>query len=261
MIPAFELNEIVREARVRRGVQPPLNPTTGFIGSRETASSFVRSATYACLMADTDSQWYTTVPARLEKLLTEIPKLGTPDKANSRWLASIGFGGGNDQSMVRVLKTAGMIDGQGAPTTAWNSFKGGDKRAFADGIRAGYSALFAIHPDAQQKDAEALIAFFRTNTRLGEAAQKLCVSTFQTLVKFADFAVQRQTQPTRPASVEREVAAEPGHRPSAPARSAGGNLGLTVNVQLQLPPSADGEVYDKLFAAMAKHLRGLLDSG
>jgi hypothetical protein len=33
---------------------------------------------------------------------------------------------------------------------------------------------------------------------------------------------------------------------------------LTVNIQLQLPASADGAVYDKLFEAMAKHLRGLL---
>ena len=31
-----------------------------------------------------------------------------------------------------------------------------------------------------------------------------------------------------------------------------------MNLQIQLPPSADGEVYDKLFAAMGKHLKGLI---
>ena len=41
-------------------------------------------------------------------------------------------------------------------------------------------------------------------------------------------------------------------------QSAGGGVALTVNLQLQLPPSEDGDVYDKLFAAMAKHLKGLI---
>jgi hypothetical protein len=37
-----------------------------------------------------------------------------------------------------------------------------------------------------------------------------------------------------------------------------GGVALTVNLQLQLPESADGDVYEKLFAAMAKHLKGLI---
>ena len=41
-------------------------------------------------------------------------------------------------------------------------------------------------------------------------------------------------------------------------RSTAQPLSLTVNLQIELPPSADGEVYDKLFAAMGKHLKGLI---
>ena len=36
---------------------------------------------------------------------------------------------------------------------------------------------------------------------------------------------------------------------------------LNVNIQLQLPATAEGEVYEKLFAAMRKHLMGLTDAG
>lgn len=37
-------------------------------------------------------------------------------------------------------------------------------------------------------------------------------------------------------------------------------VGLTVNIQLQLPPSEDGVVYDKFFEAMGKHLKGLIQA-
>jgi hypothetical protein len=39
---------------------------------------------------------------------------------------------------------------------------------------------------------------------------------------------------------------------------AAGDIALTVNLQLQLPASDSGEVYEKLFAAMSKHLKGLI---
>jgi hypothetical protein len=207
-------------------------------------------------MAD-DSRWYTTAPSTLKKVLSEIPSLGTPKKANSSWLASIGHGGGNNQSVLRVLKNVGLIAADGSPSEIWPAFKGGDKQALAEGIRAGYRELFAIYSDAYQKDAEALRSFFRANTGLAEKAQQLCVQTFQNLCNAAEFTEARRAPiPSGPAT---ELAEASQGSPRSEGMSRGGSgVDLVVNIQLQLPPSADGEVYDKLFEAMAKHLRGLI---
>jgi hypothetical protein len=213
-------------------------------------------------MAASDSRWYTTAPATLRKVLAEIPKLGTPAKANSAWLASIGHSSGNAQSMLRVFKNVGLVAADGSPTELWPAFRGGDNKALADGIRAGYAQLFGIYPDAHQKDTEALMSFFRTNTSLAQDAQRMCVQTFQALCSFADFSDTRET-PAVPRVPQAEGAKDESevttNRAKSTAPRSAGGVGLTVNIQLQLPPSADGEVYDKLFEAMAKHLRGLID--
>jgi Family of unknown function (DUF5343) len=209
-------------------------------------------------MASDDSRWYTTAPASLRKVLAEIPRLGNPTKVNSAWLSSIGHSGGNAQSMLRVFKNVGLVAPDGTPTEVWPAFKGGDKKALASGIRAGYAPLFDIYPDAQQKDTEALTSFFRSNTGLAQNGQRLCVQTFQTLCSFADFSEARQTPTPRTGSEDGHERRGPQER-DTPARPSLAGVGLTVNIQLQLPPSPDGEVYDKLFEAMAKHLRGLIE--
>ena len=143
----------------------------------------------------------------------------------------------------------------------WPAFKGGDRTALAEGIRAGYASLFAIYPDAYQKDAEALRSFFRSNTNLADQAQRLCVQTFQNLCAAADFSDAARAA-VRSAAARADDDEPPGPVDERPSRSMGVTRGtgvdLVVNIQLQLPPSADGEVYDKLFEAMAKHLRGLI---
>lgn len=216
-------------------------------------------------MAADASSRYTTVPTSLEKLLNRIPSLGSPEKVNGAWLASIGMGGGNNQSMLRVLKALGAIGQDGAPTPVWAAIRGNDKPKVGAAVRAMYSDLFAIYPDANQKDSEALIAFFRANTTLGERAQKNSVATFQVLCKFGDFSAEAAAE-----HLEDEEAGQ-AEDEDEPPRAGGGSRGgsrstgpgspsvaLTVNIQLQLPPNAEGDVYEKLFAAMAQHLKGLV---
>jgi hypothetical protein len=212
-------------------------------------------------MALDHSQRYTVVPSNLEKLLNRVPALGRPDKVNSGWLASIGMGGGNNQSMLRVLKGLGAVGKDGAPTELWGAIRAKDKLKLGAAVRRMYSDLFSIYPDAHQKDAEALTAFFRANTDLGDRAQRLSVQTFQILCKFGDFSSEAASETLD--EDRNDEAPEPEKQPdqkrrTPPPPTASAPVALTVNIQLQLPPSAEGDVYDKLFSAMATHLRGLV---
>lgn len=211
----------------------------------------------------TDKQFpYTPVPNNLKRVLAMIPTIGAPEKASQEWLASIGFSGGNNKRSLAVMRTVGIIDGAGRPTSLWTALRAKDGASFAEGLRKHYSDLFAVYPDANRKDDEALIAFVRSKTNYAEQAQRLAVRTFKVLCEFGDFGAEAALQ-TLAADDDDDP---PDETPKPRKRTVGGGGGsgsdsrvtLTVNLQLQLPASEDGAVYDKLFAAMSKHLKGLI---
>jgi hypothetical protein len=104
-------------------------------------------------------------------------------------------------------------------------------------------------------DDEALVSFFRSTTDLGDKAQRLSVQTFKVLCRFGDpWAAaaadaigdevdKDDVRPSEPPAAVQSTTTQP--TPRTPAVTSGG-VSLTVNLQLQLPVSADGEVYDKL---------------
>lgn len=185
--------------------------------------------------------------------------MGVPERATQKWLVSAGYAGGNAMTILPVLRFVGIIGSDGSPTELWQALRRGDaagRARFADAVRRAYADLFAVHPDAHRKDAEALRNFFRAHTSGGDQVQQRMVQTFKALAEFGDF--DQPSEVARPESprVATQEAPEP---PPVRAPRLGTELALTVNLQLQLPATADGDVYDKLFAAMRKHLMGLTD--
>lgn len=219
-------------------------------------------------MAEDKKYPYTTVPGQLRKLLEKIPTIGAPDKATLKWLAGIGFAGRNNQSLLPVLRHLGVIDKSGVPTEYWTALRSGNKATFAEAVRKGYPELFTTYPDADKRDSATLQTFFRTHTGLGEKAQGLLARTFKVLVEFGDFS--KPSAPVVKPADRSESAADAGDGSDDGGGDGNGGGGgvsasraqqpfaLTVNLQIELPPSADGAVYDKLFAAMGKHLKGLI---
>jgi hypothetical protein len=203
---------------------------------------------------------YTPVPNNLKRLLEKIPTIGTPPKATQEWLASIGFPGGNNKRSLAVLRQVGVIGTHGEPTELWAALRAKDRKKFAAGIKKHYADLFATYPDAHRKDDEALVAFVRSKTNYAEAAQRLAVRTFKVFAEFGDFdaGVSPEDLAEQPDADDGARGGKKTKRERPTVDRATGGVSLTVNLQLQLPPSADGEVYDKLFAAMGKHLKGLI---
>jgi hypothetical protein len=208
-------------------------------------------------LAEEKAYPYTTVPNRLRELLGKLPSLGKPEKASQAWLKGLGYTSGNDRTMLAAMRKAGIIGPSGAPTDFYDAIRNKDGGMVAEGVRAAYRELFAVYPDAQQKDDEALRNFFRSKTSAGDDVQKLMVRTFKVFCERAEFGA------AAPAATVDAEAADGNGRPEEQAvtrhvvRSTGGGLTLNVNIQLQLPPNAEGDVYEKLFEAMGKHLKSL----
>jgi hypothetical protein len=212
---------------------------------------------------------YTTVPGKLREILTKAPTMGRPSKVSQEWLRQAGYTSSNDRSMIPVLRFVGIISSDGTPTELWDALRVQDREhrvKVADAIRKAYADLFAMYPDAHRKDAEALRNFFRANTGGGDQVQSKLVQTFQVLTGFAEFDAA-STNGAGGSTATSEAGDKSGHEREA--EKNGGvqvqtpsipGLALNVNIQLQLPATSDGEVYEKLFGAMRKHLMGLTES-
>jgi hypothetical protein len=201
---------------------------------------------------------YTTVPNKLREILSKAPGMGRPDKVTQEWLRKAGWTSSNDRSVIPVLRFVGLIGSNGTPTDLWESIRVQDERhqrEFADAIRNAYVELFGLYPDAHRKDAEALRNFFRAHTSGGDQVQTKLVQTFQVLTEFADFDQPSTNGSNRSTTVQREGKGSDEAAERATFRSPQSpELALNVNIQLQLPATSDGEVYEKLFGAMRKHL-------
>lgn len=206
---------------------------------------------WAWLTTMADGYPYTPVPGRFEDLLGKLPQMGKPGKADQAWMKQQGYTSGNDMQTLAAMRRLGLVSSQGEPTKFFEAFRNKDREGVAEGVRKAYRELFDLYPDAHRKDAEALQVFFRSKTSAGVKVQQLTAKTFQVLCKFGDFGAGA-VSPSTPEPRQKKKGLEVERQ-----GPTGGGLTLNVNIQLQLPPSADGEVYEKLFEAMGKHLKGL----
>jgi len=194
---------------------------------------------------------YTPIPAKMKEYFTKFQEVGTPSKANSEWLKSIGFAGGNDWYIIKILRFIGFIDASNIPTELWKNYKDPTKAGavLAQGIREGYKELFETYPDANRKDREALYAFFASKTGKAKKTVDCMVTTFTNLCQLADFKAEAPKIP-----LVSPKAAVP-EKPAVGTKPEKGFISeMHINIQLHLPATNDSTVYDALFKSLRKNL-------
>jgi hypothetical protein len=197
---------------------------------------------------------YTTVPGKIKPLLSKIKGIGVPAKVTAAWLKSIGFKSSNDPSLIGVLKLVGLIDGSNAPTDNWQKYRGAKAAAvLGEGIRNGYSDLYAVYPDAHLQPNSALEHVFNTSSKAGKQTISKTIGTFKALVNEAEFESveapeELHVEATTSRSQQRAV-------PEVRSRSAlSGGPSIHIDVQVHISPEASPNQIDQIFASMAKHL-------
>lgn len=200
---------------------------------------------------------YTTVPGKIAALFTKIQTTGVPDHVTTKYLASLGFNGSNDRSLLPLLRFLGFIDQSGVPQDRWRLYRDRNQggKVLADALRESYRDLFQLYPDAHRKDTDTLTNFFRSNTTSGERSSSLMVSTFQALCKLADFSDDTPGMAHEVAAADDaddlDIARVARQQPS---EHSGASVVINVNIQLVLPDQADAETYDRLFTSLRRHL-------
>jgi hypothetical protein len=191
---------------------------------------------------------YTPKPTGVVRFLGQIQSMGVPTKVTLSFVESVGFKSKNDRPIVPILKALGFLDGSAVPTDRWRDYRDRSHapRLLAEGIREAYSELFAVYPDAYRRDDEALMDFFKSKTAVAEKTVRLMVRTFRSLCELADFQLDEGK-----AAGRKEAEMQP--TPSTTTRPPWHPINLSVNIELVLPATKDGSIYDALFESLKKH--------
>lgn len=188
----------------------------------------------------------------LTAVIQKIGSHGVPPKFTTKDLPVWGYKSSHDRSVVGVLRFIDFLDGSGVPTDLWKEARTSPGSAVAKGLRKGYADLFATFPDAHRKDAESLTNYFKAKTTVSASGVKMMVSTFKALAQIGEF-----DAPSEPISTDGHTLDETsGARPADIVHSLTrtGGLAVNMNIELSLPADTTGEVYERFFAAMRKHL-------
>lgn len=191
---------------------------------------------------------YSVSPNRLKDFMQKLPILGFLDKITQEKLMSLGYKSNNDRAIIPILRFIGFLDAEGRTTEVYKKYriKSQSGAVLATALRQAYSELFDTYPDAQNKDTEALRDFFTPAVEAGEAVLANTVNTFKAMSDIADFEGESEEitvgTPKSPVDVKKITIPQ------------GSGVTVNVNIQIQLPPSENSEVYDKIFESLKKHV-------
>lgn len=202
---------------------------------------------------------YVVSPGNIDKALTGIKSAAVPEKVSQDFVKTIlKITGSSGDQMTSFLKKLGLANPDGSPNDIYKRFRNppSSGAAIASAIKYAYAPLYKRNEFMHELSDADLLGLIIEETGLSHdaPAAKLTASCIKHLKAFADFNTKSEQQRIALAKPEGEEAIRP---PPAPpqtdtGRSLGLNLGYTIN--LNLPATADPEVFDAIFKSLKEHL-------
>jgi uncharacterized protein DUF5343 len=192
-----------------------------------------------------------------------------PAKVSADTLRKLGIAPQNESYVINTLRFIGAIDADGnktdKSTAAFNQHDpAAFQKAFGDMVKAAYAELFELHKeDTWELSFDSLISFFRNADQTSDVVGRRQASTFQALASLAGHG-EAPVQPK--AGLAKMKAAQPKNGKGKAAKSetpatklnTGGqqqrDFGLTVRIEVNLPPAGDQETYDRIFRSIRENL-------
>jgi hypothetical protein len=197
-------------------------------------------------------------------------KKSFPANISADTLRKLGIAPKNESYVINTLRFLGVIDAEGnktgKSTTAFNLHDpAAFQKSFGEMVKAAYTELFSLHGDAAwELDLDSLISFFRNSDQTTDIVGRRQASTFQALAGLAGHGETPAAQ--KPSTNQKEVkqkSAKPKtDRPASKAtdevppngNSQQRDVGLTVRIEVNLPPAGDQETYDRIFRSIRENL-------
>jgi Family of unknown function (DUF5343) len=198
----------------------------------------------------------------LPQILKAIREAQAPDRFTYSFLEALGFKSTNDRGIIGVLKALGFIDESGTPKQPYFDYLDDERHeeVLAEGIRRAYADLFKLNNKADEKDTPWVKNKLKTLTQgaKGDAVLTKMAATFTALCKEADFTTptvrtKEETAATTTSSEETRSRKAEDQEPKGIVRRVG-PVGLSYNINIELPAVRDQLVYDAIFKALRDNL-------
>lgn len=223
---------------------------------------------------------YTSGQGAIAQTFAQLRK-GFPSKVDAGYLQRFGIAPANESYIIAILRFLGFInddgdrrdDGIGFFYASDEEFKSGLEQA----VRDAYSQVFDEMGDgALTAERSGLTNWFRAADKTSALVGQRQASTFQTLLALAGHGqiptarvvgAKKPADPsagnTKPSPKKADRGAGDRKTQAREALKEGGpsltttstsDVGLTVRIEVNLPPSGDANTYDAIFASIKKHL-------
>lgn len=232
---------------------------------------------------------YISGQSALVAAVTQLRK-SVPTKVDASYLQRFQIAPANESYVISIFRFLGLIDEDGNRVEDNTGYFYGHDDSFKEGLKASlrsaYSPLFGeMGDEALEATRTDLVHWFRGSDKTSELVGKRQASTFQTLAALAGYgevpsrgtAVKRfdanpraaakaiKTKRATKKSDEITASGDDGKvGDDSGVGSGGGNdnrtvkngldVGLSVRIEVNLPPGGDADTYDAIFASIKKHL-------
>ena len=184
---------------------------------------------------------------KLESVLKAAVEGEIPAKFTYRCLAGMGFPSSKDRDFVPAFRLLGLIDDLGRPTARYTDLRDLQQfeRVLSQSVREAYVSLFEVDAKADSVSENVLIGYFGKLTGKSHQQANIYARTFKELVRLSNYNEIKEIP-----FEEITQAALTDQRVPSTIKTRGQNINLNIN----LPTTTDGKVYETLF----KHLKDLL---
>jgi hypothetical protein len=187
------------------------------------------------------------------KILDKIIEASLPERFTQDFLSTkLGFSGGSARPMISLLKKLGFLASDGTPTPLYSQFRNPENRGAAmyQGLRAAYKEIYDRNEFAHDLPKEKLKNLVVELTGMEPDNQSVgaIVSTFQNLKAYAKFDKLLGSGNGKISVIEKD---DPP--PPPPAQNPTG-LNLSYTINLNLPETADVEVFNAIFRSLKENL-------
>lgn len=199
----------------------------------------------------------------LKDFIEKIPSRGIPNKITINYLVGLGYKSNNDRTIVSVLKSIGLVESNGAPSSEYSKMRSSDsKKVLAELIKKTYSGLFEIYPNANTVDDEKLKDYFASVTSVGDASLRNIIKTYKALCQIADFSGSTHVNPSNTTAHQTKSVHElPQNLSVNPQSHLGGSSSqIHFNIQVHIPGEQSPEIYEAIFKNLGKYVLGITEN-
>jgi len=195
---------------------------------------------------------YVDAYGRIKDLLNKIKEAAVPPKVTNDFIyTKLGLKSTSYRPMIPLLKKLNFINESQIPTQVYRDYREDSKSKIilAKQVKKAYSNLFEANEYAQKLKKEEIISKLTSllGTSKDDKTLPKIASTFIELCKLSDF---EHEEPDG----DEEKEEIPTNSIIEPAQVHTGKLGISYTINLNLPPTTDGAVFDAIFKSLKEHL-------